>query len=66
MSADECKAAATKLGLEWADSWSGQGDFPSCLHAEDGRNKVYFNTNKNPGRSNLNQKYAAICKAIGT
>ena len=64
-SADECKAAATELGLKWASSWSGQGDFPACLHAEDGRNMVYFNTHKNPGRTHLNQKYAAICKGKG-
>jgi len=61
-SADKCKAAATKLGLKWGGTWSGKGDFPACFHAEDGRNTVFFNTNQNPGRTNLNQRYAAICK----
>ena len=64
-SADKCKAAATKLGLKWEGTWSGKGDFPACFHAEDGRNTVFFNTNQNPGRTNLNQRYAAICKKKG-
>merc|ERR1711962_1986782 len=61
-SANECKAAAEELGLVWAGSWNGPNDFPGCLHAEDGRNKVYFNTSPNPRRTNLNPKYAAICE----
>ena len=64
-SADECKAAGRKLGLKWKGAGSWKGDFPACFHAEDGRNTVYFNTNQNPGRSNLNQEYAAICKEKG-
>ena len=64
-SADECKAAAAKLGLTWTGAGSWNGDFPACFHAEDERNTVYFNTNQNPGRTNLNQEYAAICKEKG-
>jgi len=62
-SANECKAAAEELGLVWATSWNGPNDFPGCLYAEDGRNKVYFNTSPNPRRTNLNPNYAAICEA---
>ena len=64
-SADECQAAGTKLGLTWKGAGSWTGDFPACFHAEDGRNTVYFNTDQNPERTNLNQKYAAICKKKG-
>ena len=64
-SADECQAAGTKLGLKWKGAGSWTGDFPACFHAEDGRNTVYFNSDQNPGRTNLNQKYAAICKKKG-
>jgi len=62
-SENKCKAAGEKLGLVWAHSWNGPNDFPGCLHAEDGRNRVYFNTSPHPRRTNLNPKYAAICEA---
>ena len=60
----KCKAAASQLGLQWGQSWNGRDDFPGCLLAEDGRNKVYFNTSPYPtySRSKLNPKYAAICE----
>ena len=58
----ECKKAATKLGIRWASAWNGPNDFPSCLHAQDGRNTAYFNLSPTPGRTNLNKKYSAICK----
>ena len=61
-SENECKAAAEELGLIWDKSWDGPNDFPGCLHAEDGRNKVYFNNSPIPGRTNLKATYAAICK----
>ena len=61
-SENECKAAGENLGLVWAHSWNGPNDFPGCLYAEDGRNKVYFNTSPNPRRTNLSPNYAAICE----
>ena len=57
----ECKAAAAALGLEWKVAWNGPNDFPACFHAEDGRNKVFFNTSPSPRRTNLPPNYAAIC-----
>ena len=61
-SEDACKRAAEKLGLDWANSWFGPNQFPACVHAEDGRNQVYFNTSPNPSRTNLKSTYAAICE----
>ena len=61
-SEEECKAAGAKLGLIWHRAWNGPDEFPGCLYAEDGRNKVYFNVSPNPRRTNLNHEYAAICK----
>ena len=65
-SEDECKEAAHRLGLQWAQSWSGANDFPACLSVKVGRNKVYFNTSPNPARTNLNHKSSAICRARPT
>jgi len=64
-SENECKAAAEKLDLVWEVSYNGPNEFPACFHAEDGKNKVYFNTSPNPSRStNLLRKKeaAAICQ----
>ena len=64
-SENECKAAAEKLDLVWEVSYNGPNEFPACFHAEDGKNKVYFNTSPNPSRStNLLRKKeaAAICR----
>ena len=64
-SEEQCKHAAESLGLQWGNSWNGPNDFPACLHAEDGRDKVYYNLS--PGLpTNLNPKYSAVCKAKGT
>ena len=60
-SADQCKDAGEQLGLKWNGTYDGPNDFPGCIHAEDGRNKVYFNTNAKPGFTNLKKTYAAIC-----
>ena len=60
----ECKNSAKTLGLHWAHAWKGPNDFPGCLYALDGRNKVYFNLSPHPDRINVNPKYAAICKVI--
>ena len=59
----ECKKAGKFLGLQWGGSWNGKNDFPACLYAEDGRNRVYFNLSPDPKRRNVNPKYSAICKA---
>ena len=64
-SEDECKQAGELLGLRWAHSWYGSNDFPACLYADDGRNMVYFNRSPNPGRTNVNKKYSAICMTKG-
>ena len=60
-SATQCKDAGEQLGLKWNGTWDGPNDFPGCIYAEDGRNKVYFNTNAKPRRTNLKKTYAAIC-----
>ena len=57
-----CRQAASKLGYQWAQSFNGSNDFPGCFNAEDGRNKVYYNLSPIPGRTDLNHRYAAICK----
>ena len=57
----QCNDAGELLGLKWKGTWDGPNDFPGCIHAEDGRNEVYFNTNSKPARTNLTEKYAAIC-----
>ena len=59
----ECKEAAHRLGLQWAQSWNGPNDFPGCLSVKVGRNKVYFNTSPSPARVNLNPRSSAVCRA---
>ena len=58
----KCRQAASKLGLTWGESFNGPNDFPGCFHAEDERDKVYYNLSPHPGRTSLSPKYAAICK----
>ena len=58
---NQCQSAAFELGLTWASAWNGPGDFPGCFHANDGRNKVYFNLASNPSSVANNPNYAAIC-----
>ena len=66
VSETKCKAAAAQLNFAWGEAWSGEKDFPGCFYAEDGRKKVFFNTNPNPERAHLSdyatRNYAAICK----
>ena len=63
-SENECKAAATNLGLVWEASWVGPGDFPKCLFANDDRKKVYYNKSPNPARYAHGKmlEYVAICQ----
>jgi len=58
-----CRDAAKQLGYQYETSghWTAVGDFPGCLHANDGRNKVYFNTASASEATGWNAKYAAIC-----
>ena len=58
----DCQLAAETLGLKWGYSWNGTNDFPKCLHADLGRKEVLFNTSPTPASSDLNSRYAAICK----
>merc|ERR1712126_661132 len=58
----KCIQACAELGYQYLGSWDEAGDFPACTFTE-GLNKVcHFNTNKNPGRTDVNPKYSAICK----
>ena len=59
---EECQKEAKKLGIMWDSAWNGPNDFPSCLYAQDSRNRVYFNLSQIPGRTNVNSEYSAICK----
>ena len=65
VSESECKESGELLGLQWAYSWGGTNDFPACLYADDGRNSVYFNLSPNPSRTNVIQRYSAICRTEG-
>ena len=60
-SEQECQRAAANLGLSFAYSWDGTGDFPSCFYTDDGRNGVYFNLSPIPDRYSANPHYSAIC-----
>jgi len=58
----ECRGACTALGYPYLSSWDGPGDFPRCTFTEGYNQVCHFNTNANPGRTNVNSRYAAICK----
>ena len=58
----ECRKAAEILEMQFAHSWNGPGDFPGCLIAHDGREKVYFNRSPSPSNTANNLKYGAICE----
>ena len=60
-SEQECRKAAETLQMPFAKSWNGNNDFPGCLIANDGRNKVYFNLSPYPSNIANNPKYGAIC-----
>jgi len=57
----ECRKAAEALHEDFDHAWNGNGDFPDCLIANDGRNKVYFNLSPNPSTTANNLRYGAIC-----
>ena len=65
-SEEECRRAAETLQMQFAHAWTGSGDFPGCLIANDGRNAVYFNLSPTPSTTANNPRYGAICiKATG-
>ena len=57
----ECRKAATTLQKQFAQAWNGPNDFPGCLIANDGRDKVYWNLSPSPSETANNPKYGAIC-----
>ena len=66
-SQSHCEEAAAALELDWGDVWDGAGDFPACIHANDGRNSVFYNSSPEPATSANNPHYASIClKSSGT
>ena len=62
-SEQECRAAAERLGLRFAQAWGGKDKHRNCLHAQDSRNEVWFNT---AGISDTaqtpNPQYSSICR----
>ena len=47
--------------MEFRQAWTGNNDFPGCLIANDGRDKVYWNTSPSPSETANNPQYGAIC-----
>ena len=60
----DCETAAKGLGHTYGFAWDGPNDFPACVHANDGRDTVYFNKSKYPRRRNVNRKYSGICNVV--
>ena len=58
----ECRQAGESLGLPWGGTWTGKDQFPACLYVGDETHAVYFNLSPKPRRTNVNPKWAAICK----
>ena len=58
----ECIAACRELDITYLGPWNGPDDFPKCTFTEGLDRACYFNTSPTPGRTNVNPKYAAICK----
>ena len=62
----DCRTACSKLGYPYRGSWNGPGDFPKCVFTERVNRVCHFNTSSQPGRTNVNGKYAAICRCTGS
>ena len=60
-SEEECRKAATTIQKQFDHAWNGPNDFPGCLIANDGRDKVYWNTSPSPSETANNPQYGAIC-----
>jgi len=54
-----CIQAASALGYVYSNSWNGPTDVVGCIHANDGRNKMYFNTALTA--TGHNPRYAEVC-----
>ena len=59
----ECRAASAKLKLVFAKAWNGPGSFPGCMHCNDGRDTVYWNTSPTPSPIPNRPLYGAICRS---
>jgi len=60
--AEVCMSAAAALGLQWAGAFRGVGDHWHCLHADDGRNAVFFNSAGAVGAWDPpNMAYRSVC-----
>jgi len=60
LTSQECRTAATSLGLVFDRDWAGAGDHKLCAFAEDGRYMVYFNTAESTSPYPTSQ-YASLC-----
>ena len=52
----ECQTAAAALGLSFALSYDGPGDFPACFHTKDDRDEV----NNPPSHTSLAHEFSGI------
>ena len=71
-SANECKKAGERLGLQYNGSWDGPKGkgFPACqyawtTYAHIRGPGVFFNTSPKPDRSNPHSEISAICEPNG-
>ena len=63
-SEEQCLNASVALGLVYGQAWSGPGQFPGCLHANDGRDQVFWNTSPSPSETANVPEYGAICSVV--
>jgi hypothetical protein len=62
LTAAQCQAAASYLGLIYGSSWNRTGTYQGCFLALDGRDLVYFNTAGNAACSSpCNPMYRSLC-----
>ena len=62
---NDCKEAATRLGLTWAMSWTGPNDSPACFYDTNNGGSVFFNLSPNPDRASMLARRSPICKIDG-
>ena len=56
----ECRQAAIDLSIQFASAWNGSGSHKYCIYADDGRNKIFFNSSPTPANT-PSPKYGSIC-----
>ena len=56
-----CRAAGEALGLTWSNTWYGPNDHGYCKFANDGRNKLYFNTAGTLCSDTPTSDYQSVC-----